>query len=153
MMLKAGDKAPDFTLNNADGEQVSLSDLLSNGPLILYFYPADFTPGCTAEACDIRDMHEDIRNVNANVVGISPQNEGSHQRFRDRYSLPFPLLVDRDKSVIKAYGVNGPLGMGVRRVTYLIDTDGVIQDLVLADFAVKQHIQFIEKVVEDLGGY
>ena len=152
-MLSVGDKAPDFTLNNADGEPVSLADLLIDGPLILYFYPADFTPGCTAEACDIRDMHEDIRDVNANVVGISPQNEGSHQRFRDRYSLPFPLLVDRDKSVIKAYGVNGPLGMGVRRVTYLIDKDGVIQDKVLADFAVKQHIQFIEQVVEDLGGY
>lgn len=152
-MLKVGDEAPAFSLKDADGQQVSLADLIKDGPLILYFYPADFTPGCTAEACDIRDMHEDIRSVNANVVGISPQSEDSHQRFRDRYSLPFPLLVDRDKSVIKAYGVNGPLGMGVRRVTYLIGQDGKIADRVLADFAVKQHIQFIEQVVEDLGNY
>lgn len=152
-MLKVGDEAPAFSLKDADGQQVSLADLIKDGPLILYFYPADFTPGCTAEACDIRDMHEDIRSVNANVVGISPQSEDSHQRFRDRYSLPFPLLVDRDKSVIKAYGVNGPLGMGVRRVTYLIGQDGKIADRVLADFAVKQHIQFIEQVVEDLGDY
>ncbi len=152
-MLKIGDKAPDFSLKDADGNVVSLDSLLAGGPLILYFYPADFTPGCTAEACDIRDMHEDIRNVSANVVGISPQSGSSHQRFRDRYSLPFPLLVDTDKSVIRAYGVNGPLGMGVRRVTYLIDQEGRVTDRVLADFAVKQHIQFIEQVVEDLGDY
>lgn len=152
-MLNPGDTAPDFTLNDADGIPVSLADLLRDGPLIVYFYPADFTPGCTTEACDIRDRHEQIRSVNANVVGISPQKEGSHQRFRDRYKLPFPLLVDRDKKVIRDYGVNGPLGMGVRRVTYLIGQDGKITDRVLADFAVKQHIQFIDQVVEDLGQY
>lgn len=152
-MLKVGDTAPDFTLRDADDEAVSLASLLEKGPLILYFYPADFTPGCTAEACDIRDMHSEITAVNANVVGISPQSGNSHQRFRDRYELPFPLLVDTSKSVIKAYGVNGPLGMGVRRVTYLINPDGMIADRVVADFAVKDHIKFIEQVVEDLGGY
>ena len=152
-MLDTGDTAPEFVLNNADGEAVSLADLLQDGPLILYFYPADFTPGCTAEACDIRDMHEEIRAVNANVVGISPQGEDSHQRFRERYQLPFPLLVDRNKDVIKAFGVSGPLGMGVRRVTYLINQDRTIADRVVADFAVKHHIKFIEQVVEDLGNY
>ncbi|MDA0979475.1 MAG: peroxiredoxin [Proteobacteria bacterium] len=152
-MLDTGDTAPEFVLNNADGEAVSLADLLQDGPLILYFYPADFTPGCTAEACDIRDMHEEIRAVNANVVGISPQGEDSHQRFRERYQLPFPLLVDRNKDVIKAFGVSGPLGMGVRRVTYLINQDRTIADRVVADFAVKHHIKFIEQVLEDLGNY
>lgn len=152
-MLKVGDTAPEFTLNDADGKAVSLVDLLASGPLILYFYPADFTPGCTAEACDIRDRHADIQAVNANVVGISPQGEDSHQRFRDRYDLPFPLLVDRSKSVIRAYGVNGPMGMGVRRVTYLINPDRTIADRVVADFAVKQHIKFIDQVVENLGDY
>ncbi len=151
MMLNVGDTAPDFVLKNEAGDEVSLDDLLLKGPLILYFYPADFTSICTAEACEIRDRYEDIRAVNANVVGVSPQGESSHSRFRSRYNLPFPLLDDRRKTVIKAYGVNGPLGMGVRRVTYLINQDKTIAQRVLADFAVKHHIQFIDQVVDDLG--
>ena len=151
MMLNVGDIAPDFVLKNEAGDEVSLDDLLLKGPWILYFYPADFTSICTAEACEIRDRYEDIRAVNANVVGVSPQGESSHRRFRSRYNLPFPLLDDRRKTVIKAYGVNGPLGMGVRRVTFLINQDKTIAQRVLADFAVKHHIQFIDQVVDDLG--
>lgn len=152
-MLDVGDTAPHFALTNDDGVEVSLDDLLAEGPLILYFYPADFTSVCTAEACEIRDHFEDIRGVNANVVGVSPQGEASHERFRKRYELPFPLLDDRNKEVIRAYGVNGPLGIGVRRVTYLISQDKKIERRVVADFAVKHHVQFIEQVVQDLGGY
>ena len=152
-MLDVGDTAPDFVLTNDDGKAVSLDDLLAQGPLILYFYPADFTSVCTAEACEIRDRHDDLRDVNANVVGVSPQSEASHQRFRKRYDLPFPLLDDRNKQVIRAYGVNGPLGIGVRRVTYLINRDKKIERRVLADFAVRHHVKFIEQVVQDLGGY
>lgn len=152
-MLDVGDTAPDFSLTNDEGETVTLDDLLVEGPLILYFYPADFTSACTAEACEIRDHFDDIRGVNANVVGVSPQGESSHERFRKRYELPFPLLDDRKKEVIKAYGVNGPMGIGVRRVTYLINQEKRIERRVLADFAVKHHVQFIEQVVEDLGGY
>ena len=152
-MLDVGDTAPDFVLTNDDGKAVSLDDLLAQGPLILYFYPADFTSVCTAEACEIRDRHDDLRGVNANVVGVSPQSEASHQRFRKRYDLPFPLLDDRNKQVIRAYGVNGPLGIGVRRVTYLINRDKKIERRVLADFAVRHHVEFIEQVVQDLGGY
>ncbi len=152
-MLKVGDTAPDFELADDKGDLLSLDALLENGPLILYFYPADFTPGCTAEACDIRDMYPDIREANANVVGVSPQDTATHARFRDRYDLPFPLLVDRDKKAIKAYGVNGPMGFGVRRATFLINQQKVIEKCVLADFAIKHHIKFIEEVVDDLGGY
>ena len=152
-MLDVGDTAPDFVLTDDDGKAVSLDDLLAQGPLILYFYPADFTSVCTAEACEIRDRHDDLRDVNANVVGVSPQSEASHQRFRKRYDLPFPLLDDRNKQVIRAYGVNGPLGIGVRRVTYLINRDKKIERRVLADFAVRHHVEFIEQVVQDLGGY
>ncbi len=152
-MLDVGDIAPDFSLNDDEGKPVTLDGLLTGGPLILYFYPADFTAVCTAEACEIRDRFDDIQEVNANVVGISPQGEGSHSRFRDRYELPFPLLADARKNVIRAFGVNGPMGFGVRRVTYLIDQDKVIQKRVVADFAVKHHIQFIDQVVEDLGDY
>ncbi len=152
-MLAIGDTAPDFELPGEAGEVITLDDLLSEGPLILYFYPADFTSLCTAEACEIRDRHEDLRAVSANVVGVSPQGESSHNRFRDRYELPFPLLDDRRKEVIKAYGVNGPLGMGVRRVTFLINPDKKIANRVVADFGVKQHLVLIDSVVEDLGSY
>ena len=91
--------------------------------------------------------------INARVVGVSPQGEKSHADFRRRYNLPFPLLVDRDKRVIRAYGVNGPLGFGVRRVTYLIGQDKKIRQRVLADFAVNHHVKFIEQVISDLGNY
>jgi thioredoxin-dependent peroxiredoxin len=152
-MLDIGDTAPDFELTGEDGKVITLDDLLSEGPLILYFYPADFTSVCTAEACEIRDRHEDLRAVSANVVGVSPQGESSHNRFRNRYDLPFPLLDDRRREVIKAYGVSGPLGMGVRRVTFLINPDKKIANRVVADFGVKQHMALIDSVVEDLGGY
>ena len=152
-MLDIGDTAPDFTLKNEAGELVSLDDLLAEGPLVLYFYPADFTSVCTAEACEIRDRHEQLRAVSANVVGVSPQGESTHTRFRDRYDLPFPLLDDTRKVVIKAYGVNGPLGMGVRRVTFLINPDKKITNRVVSDFSTKPHMVLIDQVVEDLGGY
>jgi peroxiredoxin Q/BCP len=86
-------------------------------------------------------------------VGVSPQDEPSHNRFRNRYDLPFPLLDDRRKEVIKAYGVNGPMGLGVRRVTFLINPGKKIANRVVADFRVKQHMDLIDSVVEDLGGY
>ena len=152
-MLDVGDKAPDFELVTDTGVTVSLDELLVDGALILYFYPADFTPGCTAEACDIRDMYPDIKAANASVVGVSPQSVDTHQRFKSAYELPFPLLADRQKMVIKGFGVNGPMGFGVRRVTFLINQDKWIADRVVADFAIKHHRRFIENVLDDLGGY
>ena len=152
-MLDVDDVAPDFVLKDDTGTEVSLATLLSRSPLILYFYPADFTPGCTAEACEIRDRHEEIEAANATVVGISPQGASTHRRFKDQYNLPFPLLEDPDKKVIRAFGVDGPLGFGVRRVTYLIGQDKKVVKRVVADFAIKHHIRFIDQVVEDLGEY
>lgn len=146
-MLQAGDKAPDFTLEDSDGGTVSLADLLSAGPLILYFYPADFTPGCTREACSIRDIHDDIQSVGLQVVGISPQDAASHQRFRDKHALPFRLLCDPEKLAVRAYDVDGPLGIGVRRATFLIDQDGSIQDAVQADLRIDRHKAFIENAI------
>ena len=93
-MLKAGTEAPEFVLENDLGDETSLTDLLQDGPLILYFYPADFTPGCTLEACSIRDIHDDLVAVGLNVAGVSPQSPGSHERFREAYKLPFILLSD-----------------------------------------------------------
>jgi len=146
-MLKPGDKAPDFTLPDQDGNDVTMSRLLTGGPLLLYFYPADFTPGCTKEACDIRDMHDDISDVGIKVVGISPQDEESHTRFRLKHQLPFTLLADSEKIAVKAYGVDGPLGMGVRRATFLIGEDGRIDSVVLADLMIGKHGDFIRHAV------
>lgn len=146
-MLAVGERAPEFTLSDQDGRDVSLTSLLNRGPLILYFYPADFTPGCTREACLVRDLHAEIQKVGLRVVGVSPQTPESHQRFRERYALPFALLSDPGKAVIRMYDVNGPLGFGVRRATYLIDPGRIILAAVLADFRVSEHEAFIRKAL------
>jgi thioredoxin-dependent peroxiredoxin len=146
-MLKPGDRAPDFTLPDQDGTEVSLSALLADGPVVVYFYPADFTPGCTKEACTIRDMHDEIAAAGMRVVGISPQDVASHARFRDEYRLPFTLLADPAKTAVKAWGVDGPLGVGVRRATFLVDADGVIRDTVLADIRISRHEEFIRGAI------
>ena len=146
-MLKAGQRAPEFVLRNDQGRDTSLSDLLQNGPLILYFYPADFTPGCTKEACTIRDLHDDLAAVGLTVAGVSPQDTDSHARFRQEHQLPFMLLSDPGKDAIKMYGVDGPLGVGVRRATFLISQDRTIQDAVLADVLIGRHEAFINKAI------
>ena len=146
-MLEVGARAPEFVLANDEGGETSLSDLVQDGPLILYFYPADFTPGCTKEACSIRDIHTDIQSVGLQVAGVSPQDVDSHVRFRDEYELPFVLLSDPDKTAIKMYGVDGPFGVGVRRATFLITQDRVIQDAVMADVRIGRHQEFIERAI------
>lgn len=146
-MLEVGTRAPDFKLSGNDGATHSLGDLLAGGSIILYFYPADFTPGCTKEACAIRDLHTDIQNTGLRVVGVSPQDTDSHQRFAERYDLPFLLLADDDKLVTKAYDLNGPLGIGTRRGTFLINRDQVIDAAVLADIRIEKHIEFIQQAM------
>jgi len=146
-MLAMGGRAPEFTLPDQDGQSVSLSTLLRHGPLILYFYPADFTPGCTREACTIRDLHPRILDAGLDVAGVSPQPPESHRSFRHKHQLPFTLLSDVDKFVIRMYDVQGPLGFGVRRATYLIDQARYIRAAVLADFRISQHEAFIQRAV------
>jgi peroxiredoxin Q/BCP len=146
-MLAMGGRAPEFTLPDQDGQSVSLSTLLRHGPLILYFYPADFTPGCTREACAIRDLHPRILDAGLDVAGVSPQPPESHRSFRHKHQLPFTLLSDVDKFVIRMYDVQGPLGFGVRRGTYLIDQARYIRAAVLADFRISQHEAFIQRAV------
>lgn len=146
-MLAMGGRAPEFTLPDQDERNVSLSTLLRDGPLILYFYPADFTPGCTREACALRDLHSDIVQAGLDIAGVSPQKPASHRAFREKYQLPFTLLSDVDKSVIGMYEVRGPLGFGVRRATYLIDQARYIRGAVLADFRIAEHEDFVRKAV------
>lgn len=144
-MLEIGQPAPEFTLPDQDGQQVTLRHLLEQGPVLLYFYPADFTPGCTKEACSLRDMFPRTSSAGIQVVGVSPQDEESHRRFRKEHGLQFPLLCDERKQVIKAYDCDGPFGIGVRRVSYLIDKDGIIKDAVKADFRIGRHVEFVER--------
>ena len=146
-MLQPGSKAPEFVLPNERGEDVSLIDMLEQGPLVLYFYPADFTPGCTKEACSIRDMHDDILSVGLRVLGVSPQDAASHLKFKEKYELPFTLLSDPDKVAIKMYDVDGPFGVGVRRATYLIAQSAEIQAALQADVLINRHKEFIEKAI------
>ncbi|HEY2534771.1 MAG TPA: peroxiredoxin [Xanthobacteraceae bacterium] len=147
-MLKAGERAPEFTLPDDAGTDRSLTELLSSGAIILYFYPADFTPGCTRQACVLRDLHEDVQRAGLRVVGVSPQSPESHAKFRLKYNLPFVLLSDQHKAVIKMYGVNGPLGIGVRRASYLIDGGRRIRDSILADFMIAKHAEFVRKAIQ-----
>jgi len=147
-MLAKGTRAPEFELADQDGRKHTLKSLLAGGPLILYFYPADFTPGCTKEACSFRDLHQDLMKAKLRVVGVSPQDVASHLKFADEHGLNFPLLADPDKLAVKAYDVDGPLGFGVRRGTYLIGKDGVIQDSVLADLRIGAHEAFVLNAIK-----
>ncbi len=146
-MLKVGERAPEFTLPDQSGTDRSLTQLLSSGAIVLYFYPADFTPGCTRQACKLRDLHTDIQKAGLQVFGISPQSPESHAKFREKYRLPFDLLSDENKTVIKMYGLNGPLGIGVRRASYLIDGSRRVRDAVLADLRIGRHMEFVQKAI------
>lgn len=147
-MLKNGTQAPELDLEDQDGKRHTLKSLLRDGPLILYFYPADFTPGCTKEACSFRDLQKDLVAANLRVVGVSPQDAESHKRFAAKHGLNFTLLADPDKKAIKAYDVDGPLGFGVRRGTYLIGADGKVLDSVLADLRISEHEAFVERALK-----
>jgi thioredoxin-dependent peroxiredoxin len=130
-MVEEGKPAPDFTLSSDTGEEVSLSSLQGK-PVVLYFYPKDDTPGCTRQACDIRDGWAAFQRAGAVVLGISPDQEASHARFKAKYDLPFALLADPDHAVSEAYEVWKPKSfagkkyMGVERSTFVIDADGTI---------------------------
>lgn len=130
-MLEAGEKAPPFTLPSDRGDTVSLKDFRGR-KVVLYFYPKDDTSGCTTQACEFRDRWEDVQATGAVVLGVSPDGVASHQKFRDKYQLPFPLLADEDHAVAEAYGVWGEKSMygrkymGILRTTFLIDEQGRI---------------------------
>jgi len=130
-LLSVGDKAPAFQAKNQDGETVSLSDFKGK-KVVLYFYPKDDTPGCTKEACSFRDGWSKFRKRGVAVLGVSTDDEKSHRKFADKFSLPFPLLADPEKKIVTDYGVWGEKSMygrkymGTNRVTYVIDEKGKI---------------------------
>ncbi len=128
-MVEEGKPAPDFELVSDEGTTVRLSDLRGK-PVVIYFYPKDDTPGCTTESCEFRDAYDVFRERGAEILGISPDGEKSHQKFKSKYGLPFPLLADPDHVAAEAYGVWGErkfMGkkyMGIDRSTFLVDSDG-----------------------------
>ncbi len=122
--LKAGDKAPDFSAPLSDGTTFHLHDWLGRAPLVLYFYPKDFTPGCTKEACSLRDEFSALRGLHATVIGVSYDSVASHKKFIAKHHLPFALISDAKKSVAKSFGVGGWLF--AQRSTFIIGRDGVI---------------------------
>ena len=135
LSLKIGDKAPAFACKNEKGELVSLKDFKGK-KLVLYFYPKDDTPGCTAEACDLRDNYHQFINQGFEILGVSPDSEKKHQKFITKYELPFSLLADEDHSVAEAYGVWGEKSMygrkdmGILRTTFVIDEKGKISNII-----------------------
>lgn len=150
-MLNVGDTAPDFALPDQSGAQVDLDDLLAEGDLILYFYPADFSPVCTAEACVFRDNYDGLTDIGTQIVGVSPQGVSSHKRFAQSFAIPFPILSDTRKQLVRAFGVDGMLGMGVRRATFLIDQERIIQKRVVSDLMVTSHASFIKEMIREGG--
>lgn len=142
-MLEPGTRAPDFTLPDETGRAVHLAEVLKRGPVLLFFYPADFTPGCTKEVCALRDVHTPLVIGGVTVLGVSPQDVDSHLRFRKKHSLPYRLLADTERSVIRAYGCQGPFGL-VRRTSYLVDRDGLIREAVRADLRIGRHRRLAE---------
>jgi peroxiredoxin Q/BCP len=126
MGLAAGDRAPLIALRDQNGVE-RRSDQLAGKDLVLFFYPKDDTPGCTAEACAFRDSYGDLQAMGAEVWGVSGDDAASHQRFATRHNLPYPLLVDQGNQLRKAFGVPGVLGLLPGRVTYVIDGDGLIR--------------------------
>ena len=133
-MLKVGDKAPEFTALNDAGDKVSLKDLRGK-KVVLYFYPKDDTPGCTKEACDFRDSMAPLKKKDAVVLGVSPDSIKSHQKFKAKFDLPFPLLADEDHKIAESYGAWGEKSMygkkymGIIRSTFLIDEKGKIAEV------------------------
>ncbi len=150
-MLRVGDHAPDFVARLSGGERCALSDFLGKKNVVLFFYPADFTPGCTKEVCTYRDNYAALEKHDAVLLGVSANDDSSHARFSDRYGLPFPLIADTDRSLAKAYHVLrfGGLLPWSKRVTFVIDKQGIIRLVSHHEFAINEHLG---DVIETLRG-
>jgi len=139
MNATVGQPAPDFTLPDQDGNAVSLRDL-HGGWSVVYFYPADDTPGCTAEACSFRDSFEEFTDAGARVIGVSSDSVEKHKAFATKYKLPFTLLADTEGTARQAWGVGKTMGLLPGRVTYVLDPEGVVRHKFSSQFKPKKHI-------------
>lgn len=150
MPLAVGDRAPDFTLPDQSGAPVRLSALLAKGPVVLYFYPKDETPGCTAEACAFRDAYADFVDAGATVVGVSDDSVAAHASFAAKHRLPFTLVSDAERSLEKTYGVKRTLGLIPGRVTFVIDAQGVIRSVTDDRLRATKHVQDSARMIREL---
>jgi len=147
-LLKVNDKAPDFTLPDEDGRPVNLGTLLAAGPVLLVFYPRDFSPICTRQLAMIRERHAKLTAAGVTVLGISTDGIESHRRFRLALELPFPLLADMDQTVCSAYDVLGLFGINTRRVTYVVGRDRRIAGVAKATIRLQTHEALLRRVLE-----
>ena len=144
-MVAVGQRAPDFSGPTGGGNQVSLKDFRGKQHVILYFFPKDFTPGCTKEACSFRDRRSEIAKLDAEIIGASFDTADKHTQFAEAYQLPYPLLSDPDGAIAQAYGV-GRLGglfggfLPTKRVTFVIDKEGVVQHVIKSELNIDKHI-------------
>jgi peroxiredoxin Q/BCP len=151
MSIQPGDRAPDFTLKDQDGRDVSLSALWKQGPVVLFFYPKDFTAGCTAEACAFRDQYVDFKEAGASVVGISSQGVDSKKAFAEKHRLPFTLVADEGGRVREQFGVKASLfGLIEGRETYVIDSQGVVRHVFNSQVRPHEHVAQALEVLKRL---
>ncbi len=150
--LKEGDKAPNFKGISQDGKEIKLDDYKGE-KLVLYFYPKDNTAGCNAEACNLRDNNNEFTNLGYKILGVSPDDEKKHQKFKEKFNLPFDLIADTEKEILTAYGVwgekkmYGKTFMGVKRTTFLIDENGKIEKI-FKKVKTKEHSEQIFKEIK-----
>lgn len=151
-LLKEGDEAPDFTARLSTGEEITLSQFRGKKNVVLSFYPADFTAGCTNQACSYRDSYGSVASLDAVIIGISTDGDARHREFSQSYQLPFPLISDPERNIIRLYGANRPGGalLPTKRVTYVIDKDGVIRLVAHHEFLIRKHIEEIIGVLQVL---
>ena len=151
MALQVGDKIPNFSAKDSNGNDFESSSVIGKKPVVFYFYPKDNTPGCTAQACSFRDQYEDFKDLGAEVIGISSDSVQSHEKFAKRYKLPFVLLSDSDKKLRSLFGVKTNLfGLLPGRVTYVADKNGIIK-LVFDSMNATSHIPKALAIVKKLG--
>jgi peroxiredoxin Q/BCP len=148
--LGVGDRVPDFELADQNGKPVSMGRFRGRTNIVLYFYPKDDTSGCTRESCSFRDHYEEFKDAGAEVVGVSSDSPGSHEKFASKYSLPFTLLSDPGGRVRKAFGVPATLGLIPGRVTYVIDKQGVIRHVFNSQFNPNAHVDEALRVLATL---
>ena len=151
MALQLGDKIPNFLAKDNNGNDFNSVSIVGKKPVVIYFYPKDNTPGCTAQACSFRDQYEDFRDLGAEVIGISSDSITSHEKFIQKYNLPFILLSDSDKKIRNLFGVKTNLfGLLPGRVTYVADKNGIIQlvfDSMMASSHIPKALEIITKIV------
>jgi len=148
--VKVGDKAPDFMLPDQSGAMISPKDFIGKKVVVLYFYPRDFSTGCTAEACAFRDSYEVFKDEGAEVIGVSSQSVDSHKRFALANTLPFILLSDEEDKVRKLYGAQSTLGLFPGRVTYIIDKKGIVRHVFSSQLNPTKHVEEALRILKEI---